>query len=176
MDLEVMVFSPLEKTGKIAACENTDASTMPIGSPVSVPLRPSEGSSATPRPASSVLHGGGKNSVRHLRDGPPNLLRPQGPSGPGSLLRRHAGVPGAPHPPGPVQTVREGEAGISGISLRQPLLHEAVRLLRGTTLPRLEYPGHRQGTATGLAHGQGVGEAVHAGATPACRHPGSEDH
>src|SRR3990172_7486063 len=134
MDLEVFVFSPLENSGKISACENTDASMMPIGFPASVLPRPFEGSSATPRPASSGLHGGGKNSVRRLRGRSPNLLRPQGSPGPGSLLRRHAGVPGDPHPAGPVQTVRDGEAGVAFLSLRQPLLHEAVRLLRRPTL------------------------------------------
>src|SRR3990172_3362149 len=128
-DREVLVFSLLEKTGKIAACENTDTSTMRTGSPASDLPRPSEGSSATPRPASSVLHGGGKNSVRHLRGRSPNLLRPQGSPDPGSPLRRHAGVSGDPGSPGPVPKVREGEAGEVGISLRQPLLHEAVRLL-----------------------------------------------
>gem|GEM_PF-3099555 len=34
-----MVFSPLEISGKISACENTVASTMLTGSPVSDPLR-----------------------------------------------------------------------------------------------------------------------------------------
>src|SRR3990172_4035184 len=134
MDLEVMVFSPLEKTGKISPCENTDASTMLTGSKVSVQLRPSEGSSATPRPASSGSNGGGKNFVRRLRGRSPILLRPEGPPDPGPFLRGHAGVPGDPHPAGPVQTVRDGEAGISFLSLRQPLLHEAVRLLRRPTL------------------------------------------
>src|SRR4030066_1108220 len=162
MDREVFVFSPLENSGKISACENTAASTMPIGFPASVPPPPFEGSSATPRPASSGSNGGGKNSVRCLRNGSPHLLRPQGPRGSGSLLRGHPGVPSAPPPPGPVQTVREGETGVAFLPLRQSLLHEAVRLLRGTAMPRLQHPGHRQGTAPGLAHGQGVGEAVHA--------------
>src|SRR4030067_644842 len=132
MVLEVFVFSPLEISGKISARENTVATTMPIGFPASVPPPPSEGSSATPRPASSGSNGGGKNSVRCLRNGSPHLLRPPGSPGPGSLLRRHTGVPSDPHPAGPVQTVREGETGVAFLPLRQSLLHEAVRLLRGT--------------------------------------------
>ena len=60
MNLEVMVFSPVGKTGMILSCENTVASMMPIGSPVSVLTQPSEGSSATPRLASSVWNGGKK--------------------------------------------------------------------------------------------------------------------
>src|SRR4030065_1920418 len=144
MVLEGFVFSPLEISGKISACENTVASMTPIGFPASVQPPPLQGSSATPKPASSVLRGGGKNSVRRLRDRSPNVLRPQGPPGPGSLLRGHAGVPGDPDPEGVVPTVRKGEAGEVGVSLRQPLLHEAVRLLRGKGMPRLEHAGHRQ--------------------------------
>ena len=144
-----MVFSPLEESGKISACENTVASTMLTGSTVSDPSRSSEGSSATPRPASSVSNGGGKNSVRCLRNGSPNLLRPQGPSRPGSPLRRYAGVPGDPDPAGPVQAVREGEAGEVGVPFRQPLLHEAVRLLRWSGMPRFQHSGHCQGSVHG---------------------------
>src|SRR4030067_3432271 len=104
MDLEVFVFSPLENSGKLTACENTAASMMPIGFPASVLPRPSEGSSATPKPASSVWNGGEKNSLRSLRDGSPNLLRPQGSPSPGSFLRRDLRVPGDLHPAGPVPT------------------------------------------------------------------------
>src|SRR3990172_10973271 len=176
MDLEVMVFSPLAISGKISACENTVVSTMLTGSTVSDLSRSSEGSSAIPRLASSVSNGGGKNSVRCLRNGSPNLLRSQDSPHSGSSLRRHAGVPGDPDPAGPVQTVREGEAGIAYVPLRQSLLHEAVLLLRRPAMPRLQHPGCRQRSVSGLAHGQGAGEAVHAGAAPACRYPGSEDH
>ena len=110
MDLEVMVFSHLEISGKISACENIAASTMLTGSTVSDLSRSFEGSSATPRPASSVRNGGGKNSVRCLRrNGSPNLLRPQGPSLPGSALRRHAGVLGDPEQAGPCGRRRFGE-------------------------------------------------------------------
>src|SRR3990172_12917421 len=112
MDLEVMVFSPLEISGMITACENTVASMTPIGSKVSDPLQLFEGSSVIPRPASSVWNGGGKNSLRCLRDGSPNLLRPQDSPCSGSLLRRHADIPGDPDPAGPVPGLRQGEAGI----------------------------------------------------------------
>jgi hypothetical protein len=61
MEPEVTGFSAGRKLGKIPGCENPDASTMPIGSPVSVLPPPSEGSSAIRRPASSVWFGGGKN-------------------------------------------------------------------------------------------------------------------
>jgi hypothetical protein len=58
--MEVFVFSPLEISGKISACENTVASTMLTGSPSSDLSRSSEGALATPRPASSAWNGGGK--------------------------------------------------------------------------------------------------------------------
>jgi hypothetical protein len=171
-----MVFSPPNNSGMISSCENTAASMTPIGFRASIRIQPSEGSSATPRPASSVLRGGGKDSLRRLRHGSPELLRSQGPPRSGSLLRRHAGVPEDRGSAGAVPKVREGEAGVSGVPLRQPLLHEAVLLLRGPTMPLLQRQGHRQGTASRLAHGQGAGEAVHAGAAEANRHPGAQDH
>jgi len=54
------VFSLLEISGKISACENTVASTMLTGSPASDLSRSSEGSSAIPRRVSSVWNGGKK--------------------------------------------------------------------------------------------------------------------
>ena len=176
MDMEVMVFSPLGISGMMSACENTDASTMRTAFPASDLARSSAGSSATPRLASSSWNGREKNSVWYLRGSASNVLRPQGAPGPRSSLRRYAGVPGDPGPPRPVQTVREGEAGGAGVSRRQPLLHEAVRLLRRPALPRCQHPRHRPGGAPGLAHGQGTGEAVHARAAATRRQPGPQDH
>src|SRR3990170_76911 len=150
-DREVIVFSPVEKSGMIFSCENTVVSTMPIGSMVSDLLPSFEGFSVTPRPASSVWNGGGKNSLWCLRRGSPNLLRPQGPACSGSFLRRHAGVPSDPDPPSPVPGLRQGEAGVPGLSLRQPLLHEAVLFLRmAGTQEEQENPDRRDGHVEAL--------------------------
>src|SRR5512139_1107534 len=107
-----MVFSSVKKPGMIPSCENTDTSTTPIGSLGFVLLLRSAVCLGTPRPASSSSPAGGKNGLRHLRDHAPHLLRSHPAPGPGSLLRRHAGVPGASGPTGPVPQVREGEAGV----------------------------------------------------------------
>jgi len=176
MQPEVTGFSVMPKLGKIPVCENTGASTTPIGSKLSAPPQRSKGSSAIPKPASSGWFGGGKNGVRRVRHGALRLLRPQGQTGAGSLLRRYAGVPRDPDPPGPLSDVRQGEAGNPRLSLRQPLLHEAVRLLRGKAMPRFQHQGRRQRTAARLAHGQGAGEAVPAGAASPGWDAGPHDH
>lgn len=65
--------------------------------------------------------------------------------------------------------VREGEAGATGMALRQPFLHEAVCLFCGGAVPVHEHPGRGERSSSGLAHRQGFGEAVHAGAASAYR-------
>jgi len=60
---EVTGFSPSKELGKIPVCEDTVASTMPIGSPTFALHRPSEGSLVTPRPAFSVLRGSSEQEI-----------------------------------------------------------------------------------------------------------------
>lgn len=172
--LEVRVFAVAGKTGVIFSCEDITASTTRIGSPGFVPPPGSQASSVTPRPAASGLNAGGKNGVRRLRDGAPDILRPRDSPGSGPLLRRHTGVPGDPDPPGVVPDVREGEAGAARLPCRQPALHKAVCLLRGTTMPCWEHQGRGPRVSSGLAHGQGAGQAVHGGATGPCWHAGAQ--
>jgi len=157
------VFSPLEISGKISACENIVVSMMLTGSPVSGPSRSSAGSSATPRPASSVSNGGEKTLCgacgaihRTFYDHKVRLVRDL----PCGDTRVYLEIP--------VRRVlckRCGKVKRERLEFlfRQPLLHEAVRLLRWPAMPRFQHPGRCQGSVHGPAHGQGTGEAVHAG-------------
>ena len=54
---------------------------------------------------------------------------------------------------------------------RQPVLHQALRLLRGRKCADPDDPGRGQGAASGLAHGQGAGQAVHGGAAQTAGQP-----
>src|SRR6516162_327979 len=83
-------FQGVGKLGMIGACESRDALPMPTASLAST-LHPSSGaSSAIPWRASSRCNAAEKNDVCYLRPVPAHLLRPQAPSGPRPLLRRHA--------------------------------------------------------------------------------------
>jgi hypothetical protein len=155
-------------------CENTVISTTPINSPGVGPPGQSGASSAIPRRVSFGSLAGEKNRLRDLRDRTPRLLRPPASAGAGPLLWRYAGVPGAAGPAGPVPPVWNGEAGGPAFPRRQPLLHEAVRLRRRPALSHRQHQGRGDGAAPGLAHGQGAGQAVHAGAAPAGRDAGPE--
>ena len=59
----------------------------------------------------------------------------------------------------------EGETGKAGLAGRFAFLYEAVFLLRRPSVSGFESSGYRQGIALGLEDGQGLGNAVYAGAT-----------
>ena len=86
------------------------------------------------------------------------------------------GLPGGRGPAGLLPELRDGEAGEAGLAGRQPVLHQAVRLLRRPALSGDDHPGRGPGTAPRLEDGQGAGQAVHARATAPGRHPGTEGH
>lgn len=119
---------------------------------------------------------GGKNRVRGLWDLPSGLLRSETAAGSRSLLRRHAGVPGAGGWSAPMPDLWQGGTGSSAVSRRQPVLHKAICLLRGAAVPLEQYPSGRSRASAGMAYGQGVGQAVHAGAGSTHGHAGTADH
>jgi len=135
---------------------------------------PYPGSMGTPVLASLVSSVGEKNCLWGLWPGSPYLLRPQDPPDSRPPLRRHADFPECGDPPGVLPKVPESEAGEVGLVGRFPLLHEAIRLLCGPSLPGCEYSGCGQGVAPGLEDGQGSGEAVHAGAVAKSGGPGAQ--
>src|SRR5438128_2145050 len=127
----------------------------------SVPRRRSSASSATRRPASCLSSGGQKNGLWRVWPRPARLVRPQGAADPRSLLWRHARLPRRRSPARGLPGVRRGEAGTARVPRRQPVLHEALWLLRRPALPGLLDPRGGQGAAARLAKRQGHGDAVH---------------
>ena len=112
-----------------------------------------------------------KNGLRRLRACLSHLLRPAASSSARSLLWRQARLSRLPDSPGLVLAVWRREERTAGLAGRQSFLHQAVRLLRGPTLPRKHRQGRGRGTAPRLAHRQGAGQAVHARTTAPCRQP-----
>ena len=148
----------------IAGCEHTDASGTPIAFPISGQVQRYGASSVTRRPASFASSGGEKNGMRRLRTRPSRLVRPEDTPSPRPALRGHADLPGAGDSSRRVQEVRQGEAGEAGLAGGQSVLHQALRLLRGTALPDHDDQGRRRGNPAGLEDDQGPRRAVHAGA------------
>ena len=155
---------------------NSDDFRISIGSPASSPWLECGGSSVTLGPWSSRSAGAEKNSLRGLRDRASRLLRSTAAPRARSLLRRPTSLSRALGSPGRLLSVRWREARAARLAGRQSPLHQAVRLLRGPTLPREHRQGDRRGTAPGLAHRQGAGQAVHARATPPGRLPRAAGH
>src|ERR1700751_1365399 len=112
-------------------CENHVGWMMRIGLPVSVRSPRSVASSAIPRRASCGSCAGGKNGVWLVWTVAADLLRPQDPSRARPLLWRHPGVFGDRDPARALPELRRREARETALVGQQPLLHQAVRLLRG---------------------------------------------
>ena len=133
-------------------------------------------SSAIRRPASLTLSDAQKNSLRLLRSGSIRLVRPAHASGTRSAQRRSAGVPAVRDPARAVQELRQREARAARFPGRQPVLHQALRLLRGAALPAGLHQGYRRGVEAGVGHDQDPGDAVHAGATGQGGHAGAQGY
>jgi hypothetical protein len=130
---------------------------------------------AIQRSASYGLSGGGKNFVRSLWSALVPNLRSQAAPGARSLGWRHQDLFGDREPSGALPELRQGEPGEAGVALQQPLLHQAVCVLRGPALPELDDPGRRPRVALGLEHRKGTRPAVHAGAAAKSRDAGATD-
>lgn len=121
----------------------------------------------TRRHGLSNLNGYKKNGMRLLWHHTSELLRQEGAANTGPVLRGRPYIPGSRSPADSVQTVQQGEAGEVFVVGEQPILHEAVFLLRGAEVPGHDGHGCGQRTETGLAHRKDPGERIHAGATSA---------
>src|SRR5262249_19001369 len=169
-------FFAARKRGMISPCPHHDGWLTHTAFPAFAPGASSTASSATPRPASFAFCGGGKNKLWGLWARAEGLLRPQGPQAPRPVVWRYPGVPGGRGAARAVPQLRSGEAGEAVLGGRQSVLHQALCLLCRTPVPHGHYPRRRPGVASGLADGQGIGQAVHAGAAATARAAGTKDH
>src|SRR3954470_13633582 len=161
-------FSPSpqgEKTGMMRGCENHAGWMMRIDFPVSVRSPRSVASSAIPRRGSCGSSAGEKNGLRDVWAGTANLLRPQDPARARPLLWRHPCVLGDRDPARALPELRRREAREAALVGQQPLLHQAVRLLRRPSLSVRDGPRCGARTAPRLEDGQVAGNGVHARAT-----------
>ena len=120
-----------------ARWQNSSNSTTSTASPASSPdrqgpgrlRRPAGGGHHPPPPPKKTVCGVCGQVVS-------DLLRQAATARPRPLLWRQARLPRLLGAPGPVPAVRRREERTLGLAGRQPALHQAVRLLRGPTLPR----------------------------------------
>src|ERR1700694_3876532 len=87
------------------------------------------------------LNGGEKNSVWSLWSGLAPNLRSQAAMGARPLGRRRQNLPGDRNSSGPGPVLREGGAGEAFLGAPESLLHQALCLLRGPALSKLDDPG-----------------------------------
>ena len=91
----------------------------------------SKASSVTTGHGSFASRDGEKNGLRYLRESAFWLVRSAHTSSSRPAQWRYAGVPGDRGSAGRLPELRRGEGRAVGFSLREPLLHRAVCLLRG---------------------------------------------
>ena len=117
----------------------------------------------TPKPELLDSSAGEKNSMQ-LWLCPSYLLRPENPESQRPVLRRHADLPGCGDTARVLSQMPKGETREADLAGRLSLLYQTILLLCRPTLPGFEYPGYRQGIASGLENSQVFGDAVYAGA------------
>ena len=108
--------------------------------------------SAIRRRASSCCAGGQKNDLRVLRSSAERLVRPSRATRPRPRERSVPDLPGGRHSPGRLSPLRHREARTPRLAGGQPVLHQAVRLLRRAALP----DGDDQGRGHASSHSTGT--------------------
>ena len=91
-------------------------------------------SSVIPKHVSSRWFGAQKNTLWCLWHAARQLVRPQDAAGPRSVVWRYAGICGTRHPARRVSALWQGEARAAGVSGRQSVLYQTLRLVRGSAL------------------------------------------
>lgn len=129
------VFLCPRKRVTMKRCQQHDNFATCTGSLDSYLGPPSVASLATPGPSCSRSSAVEKNGLRLLRASVGNLLRSATAPGARSLLWRPARLPRLLHSPRPVPMVSGREDRTIGLAGQQSVLHQALRLLRRTTLP-----------------------------------------
>src|SRR5260221_9781785 len=142
-----------------------------IGSPALYLFPGFGGCSVIPGRWLSPCNAAEKIYLRHLRPGVSQSLRQAAAPGPRSLLWGQTRLPRLPLAPGPVLAVPRREKRTLGLAGRQPAVHKALCLLRGTAVSPEFHQGGGRGTLPRLTGGHGGGQAVHTRPTPEGRHP-----
>lgn len=146
-------------------CEKRDDCRMSIGSPDFIQQRKFRGSLVIRGQELFTSNAVKKKCVRLLWNELPVILRSEDSSSSGSALRRDASLSGDGASANLLQAVWQSETGESVMVVEESVLHEKVLFVCRETLSRLNDPGCRQGVEARLGYGQGIGEAIHAGAT-----------
>lgn len=132
--------------------------------------------SAIRKRASLPSHDAQKNDLRLLRSSAFRVVRPAHATRSRSLLRGCAYLPGVRTAACVVPALWHGEAGEASLVGEQPVLYQALCLLCRTALPDNNDLGCGARAASGLARGQGTGQAIHAGTVAPHRHAWAEGH
>ncbi len=117
-----------------------------------------------------------KNGMRLVWDHAPEFLRSEGSTYSRPVVRGEANLSGDGSPPGSVSPVRQREAGEGAVVGGQPVLHKAVGVVCGATLPGNDGQGRRERAQAGLEDGEEPGEGVYAGTAPAHGDTGPQSH
>ena len=112
------------------------------------------------------MSGREKNDLWVLRYGSPMLLRQEGASDTGLVMRRRPDLSGGGGAASPMPEVWEGEAREAELGWEQSLLHEAIWDLCGAEVSSDDDAGCSEGVEVGLAYGKGLGQGIHGGAAP----------
>ena len=113
---------------------DTSASSTRIASPAFGRTAESRACSVTATLALSRCIGAQKNNVRSVRQGGSQLLRSEETPGTRLVMRQHPSVSGSRNPPRRLCALRQGEAGEAGLPRRQSVLHQALWLLRRSSM------------------------------------------
>src|SRR6266568_7889311 len=110
----------------------------------------------------SCLWGGAEKNSLSVWFVVPQFLRSAAMGGAGSVVWPDANLLGVREAPGGLREVQSSKKRTLGLVGGQPVLHQAVRLLRRPAVSRFDDQGGRRRPAPGLENGQGVGQAVYA--------------
>ncbi len=160
----------------IVGCQRGRASWTPTDSPGYVQGPRSRGYSEIRRLGFFGWCAVKKNDVRRVWDLVPEFLRSEGPADSRSVVRGDVHLSGGGNPPGSMSPVRQGEAGKVSVAGDQPVVHAAICLVCGATLPGDRRQGGGEGAQARLEDREEPGEGVYARAAPAYGGAGSQSY
>ena len=166
----------VEKSVMIRGCENIDVCGTPIGSQDLGRTQRCGAFSVIRRLEFLLCVVGGKNGLRSLRFYRAGMVRSQTAPGTGFGVRGLSDLLGDRGAPDRLPAMHEGEAREASVACGQSVLQQAIRVFCGTALPDHDNQRRCSRNASGLADGQGVGQAVYEGAATQDRRPSSQGH